>query len=458
MKKQLHLTSRLFFLAFLAGLPAKVVRAQQCLTTGYCSAVSHAYPTGTFSTTSSSWQTISPSMNAGNFTYFKVVSGNKYEWSYCEAYGGVSTGWDAQLTLMDSANGTNLCFSDNVCGTSGNAPYLSWTATFTGTVKVLTSVASCTTNTGTPYNKLVWRMANGVVSTQVLGLDVSHYDGAMNWTCTKADKKSFAWAKATEGINYTDPTYVTNQTNGTSAGVYMAGYHFAHPETNSGAAEAAYFLSVAGPYIKACNLMPALDFETTGSLTGAQLTTYVQDWMTYVINHTGITPVIYTSSSIASMLSSSVKNYPLWMADPDSSSTLPPANLGGWITWAFKQYHWQGTVCGTVPVDLDVYNGNLNQLEALIGCVTGIQENSAGKMDVLLYPNPASDRITIENTSFNNNGKESIAVYNMQGQLVLYQQVTEPKTEIEISGYKTGLYIVKVESGSRVEVKKFIKE
>src|SRR5207253_2968700 len=117
------------------------MQAQQCLTSGFCSSIAneHKYPSATLSTTSSTWTTVSAFMNADNYTLFNVTSGNIYEWTYCEAYGGVSTGWDAQLTLSDTAVQNFYCFSDNGCGTNGNAPYISWTATFTGIVKLLTS-------------------------------------------------------------------------------------------------------------------------------------------------------------------------------------------------------------------------------------------------------------------------------------------------------------------------------
>ena len=46
--------------------------------------------------------------------------------------------------------------------------------------------------------------------------------------------------------------------------------------------------------------------------------------MTAVKNATGITPILYSDGSIASSLGSSLKTYPLWMADPDGSYTNPP--------------------------------------------------------------------------------------------------------------------------------------
>ncbi len=439
--------------------------AQQCLNTGYCTTVAneHQYPAATFSTTSSTWTTVNAYMNADNYTLFNVTSGNTYEWSYCEAYGGVSAGWDAQLTLSDNSAGTDLCFSDNTCGTTGNAPYISWTATFSGVVKLLTTQANCLDNSGAPYNTLVWRMANGSVSTQILGIDVSHYDGTINWLQVAAVPKIFAWAKATEATNYTDPTFTTNMTNGEAAGVKMGGYHFAHPETNSASSEASYYLGVAGTYITSCELIPALDLEDPSggpslisSMTSTALTNWVQQWMTAVKNQTGITPVIYTNGSIASYMNSSVNTYPLWMADPDGSATSPPTNIGVWTNWAFKQYSWTGTVPGiSAQVDLNVFNGNMTDLNTLMGCATEMKE-VVSETDFILYPNPSSDHLVIENTSVAA-PDEVISIYNIQGQVLFQQNGYQQTMTIDVSGFADGLYFVKMQTGSGAGVKKFVK-
>jgi len=136
--------------------------------------------------------------------------------------------------------------------------------------------------------------------------------------------------------------------NGSNAEVIMGAYHFAHPENNSAASEAQYFLSVAGSYIGQWFLPPVLDLEgsVTDIFTSAQLTTWVQQWMTAVQQQTGIAPILYTNGSIASYLNSSVNTYELWIADPDGSSTAPPSNIGVWNDWAFKQYNWYGLITG----------------------------------------------------------------------------------------------------------------
>ena len=443
--------------------------AQQCLTTGYCTAMTNQYPTTTFSTTSSGWGVVSAYMNAGNWTLFNVTSGNVYEWSYCEAYGGVSTNWDAQLTLINNSGGANLCFSDNTCGTSGNAPYISWTATFTGVVKLVTTTTNCASNTGAPYNTLVWRMANGSAgSTQVLGIDVSHYDGAITWSQVKSAPKVFAWAKATEGLTNTDATFSTNATNGVAAGVYMGGYHFAHPETNSASAEASYFMSVAGTYVKACQLMPALDLEDpaggpslTSSMTSAALTSWVMTWMSAVKSQGGVEPILYTSGSIATYLGSSAHVYNLWIADPDGSSTANPTNIGGWPNWAFKQYSWTGTVPGiSAQVDLNVFNGDINAFHSLIGCIaTGVNEaGGPSGISFKVYPNPATEVITVENENPGSAQAIRVSVYDMQGQMLAEQMLSQDKISFDISSYSAGMYILRVQTPAGVEFRKFVRK
>ena len=75
---------------------------------------------------------------------------------------------------------------------------------------------------------------------------------------------------------------------------------------------------------------------------------------------------------------------------------------------------------------------------------------------VRIYPNPANDIITVENTSLLN--KETIiSIYNMQGQLMLQKDIQQAKTEINISELHSGMYYIKVKTKKGTIVKKLIK-
>ena len=351
-----------------------------------------------------------------------------------------------------------------------NAPYISWTATFTGVVRLLTTVSGCTTNTGSPYSTLIWRDASGSASTQVLGVDVSHYQTVTSWSQVKAAGITFAWDKATEGETYTDPDYLTNAVAGVNAGVYMGAYHFAHPDTHgttAGAvAEANYFLSVAQPYIIACELPPALDYETdvSSSMTGAQQVAWIEAWMNTVKTATGITPIIYTDGSIANELTSSIASYcDLWIATDNGSSTTPPTTyqMGPWYpNWSFNQYSWTGSVTGISGsgLDMDVFNGNLAAFKTLMGCTTTSVPDKIIDNNFILYPNPANNNITIEYSSLNNNKEKLALVYNIQGQLLQQLPLLQNKTVVDISNFTNGMYFVKIKTENGVIVKKFVKE
>jgi GH25 family lysozyme M1 (1,4-beta-N-acetylmuramidase) len=226
----------------------------------------------------------------------------------------------------------------------------------------------------------------------VIGIDVSNYQGTINWPQVKAAGVTFAWAKATEGLTVTDAQYSNNAVNGVAAGVYMGAYHFAHPDTHTttaqAIAEANFFLSVAQPYIISCELPPVLDYEVSSSLSWSAQTAWIQSWMNTVKSATGITPILYTDGSIANSLGSSLSSYcKLWIATDNGSSadtTIPPSiapptpstyDQGSWYpNWSFNQYSWTTKVHGitTGGVDADIFNGTMTDLTNLMGCTAPV--------------------------------------------------------------------------------------
>jgi hypothetical protein len=111
------------------------------------------FPSGTQSTTSTSFVTVATNIYAGEWAVYNVTSGQVYEWSLCSADGGAAS-YDSQLTLRTTTNGA-LCYSDDICGDDAK---IGWTATFTGQVRVKVSRYNCLTNT--TNTTLRWRCAS----------------------------------------------------------------------------------------------------------------------------------------------------------------------------------------------------------------------------------------------------------------------------------------------------------
>lgn len=128
--------------------------AQQCLVAGFCSG-GVQYPSGTFSSNTDSWTTVSTLNYAGEYGVYNVTSGSTYQWSLCSADGGIVS-YDAQLTLINNSSLANICYSNDQC--SANTPKIQWTATFTGTVRVLISLNNCSTNS--TFTTIVWRCSS----------------------------------------------------------------------------------------------------------------------------------------------------------------------------------------------------------------------------------------------------------------------------------------------------------
>jgi GH25 family lysozyme M1 (1,4-beta-N-acetylmuramidase) len=73
--------------------------------------------------------------------------------------------------------------------------------------------------------------ARASAATYAKGVDVSHYNGAIDWLSVVSASYRFAYAKATEGKTLADVTYPLNRA-AKSLGLRFGAYHFA-PRTRS---------------------------------------------------------------------------------------------------------------------------------------------------------------------------------------------------------------------------------
>ena len=84
----------------------------------------------------------------------------------------------------------------------------------------------------------------------------------------------------------------------------------------------------------------------------------------------------------------------------------------------------------------------------------GINELQSSQISI--YPNPATDKITIEIAA--GLASSQLSIINLNGEEVLTRQITQPKTQIDISNLPSGVYIVRLTNDKTVEVRKIIKE
>lgn len=89
--------------------------------------------------------------------------------------------------------------------------------------------------------------------------------------------------------------------------------------------------------------------------------------------------------------------------------------------------------------------------------MVGIEENTVNN-NISVYPNPASDKITIYLQNINDLQNTTVSVFDIQGQLLLQQNVKQAKTEININSFAKGMYVAKICNNTNIVFQKFIKE
>lgn len=180
------------------------------------------------------------------------------------------------------------------------------------------------------------------------GIDVSVFQGNVDYKAVKASGVDFVWVKATEGEDFIDSAFVRNVKAAREAGLKVGAYHFLRPRTRAGGAAAEIKDFVA--QLKALdllapgNLIPVLDVEST-SLGPAATRTYVSDAIGAFRQQTGLKPIFYTFPSFMAEWPDSFKERTagLWIAHYETEKPLVPAPWTSYVAW---QWTSTGSVNG----------------------------------------------------------------------------------------------------------------
>ncbi|WP_035758822.1 S8 family serine peptidase [Flavobacterium tegetincola] len=155
----------------------------------------------------------------------------------------------------------------------------------------------------------------------------------------------------------------------------------------------------------------------------------------------------------------------------DPSGTIGLANgtsFSGPITAGMVACLWQALPTKTnaeiiqiVKESASIYTNPTPQLgygipnyNTALATTLGIQ--SSEKEKVLLYPNPVNDVLNISTSNFTT--ESTIVIYSALGQKVLVTKATSATVSIPISELSSGIYFCKINSGTFVTTKTFIKQ
>lgn len=199
------------------------------------------------------------------------------------------------------------------------------------------------------------------------GVDVSHYQGEIDWARLREQGIDFAYIKATEGSSLTDDCFAANWQGAEEAGIHAGAYHFfsfdSEPET-----QAELYIETVGDLTG--RLIPVVDVEYYGNTREhppkkEELVRDLERFLQLLEEEYQVKPVIYTTRLFyEKYVKGSFTEYPLWIR----SVYTPPLGLGR--SWQFWQYTDRAVLEGYTGaekyIDRNVFYGTEEELEQYI--------------------------------------------------------------------------------------------
>jgi lysozyme len=210
---------------------------------------------------------------------------------------------------------------------------------------------------------------------QALGIDVSHYEGEVDWHAVAGGGFSFAYAKATEGNTHVDSQFRDNWEAIREAGLLRGAYHFARPGGDP-ATQAAFFAATVGAPSWG-ELPPVLDLEVADGHSAADVIQWTLDFVRAAESLFGRPLMIYTGGLWRRDLGNpdvpELRTRLLWTARYGTNEPVVPRTWTRWDFWQFTDGN-AGQVMRVPGVsggcDVNRFRGDLAELKTLASGLT----------------------------------------------------------------------------------------
>ena len=198
----------------------------------------------------------------------------------------------------------------------------------------------------------------------IRGVDVSHYQGEIDWDRLSKEEICFAYIKATEGSQYKDEQFDRNWNKAQTTGLRIGAYHFFSLDS-PGADQAENFCKTV---VAVKNMLPpVVDVESYGNykkpdeLNKGKMLSELKDFLKNTEAYYGVMPIIYTTEEWLPLLQEEFKDYDVWIravyGRPESSIN--------WTFWQYSNRHVLPGYSGTERyIDMNVYCGNEKEFDA----------------------------------------------------------------------------------------------
>jgi len=196
-------------------------------------------------------------------------------------------------------------------------------------------------------------------SLAVHGVDVSRWQGEIDWVKLRSQGANFAYIKATDGGDHLDPMFKKNWRAAAEAGLKRGAYHFFY-WCRVASEQADWFIRNVPKDPGA--LPPVLDVEWNGESSCKKrpsrevVLEKMRVFLERLERHYGQRPIIYTAPDFyRDNLQGAFRDYPFWLR----SVAAHPAKVYPDRKWVFWQYSGSGLSHGVDgKIDLNVFHGS----------------------------------------------------------------------------------------------------
>lgn len=208
---------------------------------------------------------------------------------------------------------------------------------------------------------------------EINGVDVSHYQGTIDWPVLAAQNLDFAFIKATEGSGHIDECFQENWQAARETDLLIGAYHFFSFDS-AGKTQAQFYIDTVGNLEG--KLAPAVDVEFYGDKSGdpppkEEVVKELRELLSAWEEQYQVKPVIYTTyQAYHRYIKDEFTDYPLWIRNVYYEPLLT-AN-----TWTFWQYSdtavLEGYQGAESCIDRNVFRGTKEELrEFTVSCAEG---------------------------------------------------------------------------------------
>ena len=198
---------------------------------------------------------------------------------------------------------------------------------------------------------------------EVFGVDVSSYQGVVDWEILADQGVDFAFIKATEGSSLQDRQFSANWAGAQAAGVRTGAYHFLSYDS-PGETQAENFISMV-PLTDGA-LPPVVDIEFYGQYLEnppdrEQVRSILNPLLERLEEYYGVKPILYVTyrSYYRYLAGGGYGDYPIWCSSPVVFPLVP-----GWDFWQYSHTaRLEGYYGSQERIDLNIFRGSKEQFQ-----------------------------------------------------------------------------------------------